>query len=227
MACKVLDGISEDDSQPLPWMAGGAGNRTLPPVGGRPAPPPGTRAGEVAALRKQLEELKVAAEQQVRAAFEQGFHQGENAARQKLETDYRSAIERLGAAIAEVSGSRAETLRRAESDTVRLSIEIARRVLHRELSVDPHALEGLIKAALDKLRDQEIIRVRAHGDLIRMLTDCMARHGRGQGIEILHDPSRPPGGVVFEISRGCLDASLDTQLREIERGLVDQLKSRS
>jgi flagellar biosynthesis/type III secretory pathway protein FliH len=32
---------------------------------------------------------------------------------------------------------------------------------------------------------------------------------------------------VFEISRGCLDASLDTQLREIERGLVDQLKSRS
>jgi flagellar assembly protein FliH len=181
----------------------------------------------VAALRQQLEELTVAAEQQVRAAFEQGYHQGENNARQKLETDYRSAIERLATAIAEVSGSRADTLRRAEADTVRLAIEIARRVLHRELSVDPCALEGLVKSALDKLRDHEIIRVRAHADLVKMLTESIGRTGRGQNIEVLPDPSRPPGGVVFEISRGCLDASLDTQLREIERGLVDQLKSRS
>lgn len=227
MACKVIDTLSDDDSQPLPWATTGQGTRTLAPPASRPAPPPGTRAGEVAALRQQMEELRVAAEQQVRAAFEQGFHQGENNARQKLETDYRSAVERLAAAITEVSASRAETLRRAESDTVRLAIEIARRVLHREVSVDPAALEGLVKAALDKLRDQEIIRVRVHADLVKMVTDCITRSGRGRNIEILHDPSRPPGGVVFEISRGCLDASLDTQLREIERGLVDQLKSRS
>jgi flagellar assembly protein FliH len=232
MACKVLDTLSDDDSQPLPWMSrtttpGATANRALAPAAGRPAPPPGTRAGEVAALHQQLEELKVAAEQQVRAAFEQGFHQGENNARQKLETDYRSAVERLGNATAEVAGSRAETLRRAESDTVRLAIEIARRVLHREVSVDAYALEGLVKAALDKLRDQEIIRVRAHADLVKTLTECIARTGRGQSVEILPDPSRAPGGVVFEISRGCLDASLDTQLREIERGLVDQLKTRS
>jgi flagellar assembly protein FliH len=225
MACKLLDTLPEDDAQPLPWLAGAA-SRSLPAAAPpRSAAVTGTRA-EAAALRQQIEELKVAAEQQVRAAFQQGFNQGEATTRQKLETEHRTSIERLGAAIVEVAGSRAETLRRAESDTVRLAIEIARRVLHRELSVDPTALEGLIKAALDKLKDQEILRVRVHGDLIKLLTECIARTGRGRTIEIIHDPSRPPGGVVFEISRGCLDASLDTQLREIERGLVDQLKSR-
>ena len=35
-----------------------------------------------------------------------------------------------------------------------------------------------------------------------------------------------PGGAIFEIGRGSLDASVDTQLGEIERGLVDRLGDR-
>jgi flagellar biosynthesis/type III secretory pathway protein FliH len=31
----------------------------------------------------------------------------------------------------------------------------------------------------------------------------------------------PVGAVVFETSRGSVDAGLDTQLREIERGFAD------
>jgi flagellar biosynthesis/type III secretory pathway protein FliH len=40
------------------------------------------------------------------------------------------------------------------------------------------------------------------------------------------DVAQSRGGAVFEISRGALDASVDTQLREIERGLADQLGDR-
>ena len=35
------------------------------------------------------------------------------------------------------------------------------------------------------------------------------------------------GSAVFETSRGELDASVDTQLAEIERGLTDVLERRS
>jgi len=56
---------------------------------------------------------------------------------------------------------------------------------------------------------------------------CLEELGRATDIEVLADPAQPKGGAVFESSRGSLDASVDTQLREIERGLTDQLQKRS
>ena len=50
----------------------------------------------------------------------------------------------------------------AEADLVQLSLAIARRVLRRELAIDPEALHGLILGALEKLSGQEISRVRVH-----------------------------------------------------------------
>jgi len=38
------------------------------------------------------------------------------------------------------------------------------------------------------------------------------------------DASLKPAEVYFETSQGILDASVETQLREIERGLIDKLE---
>jgi flagellar biosynthesis/type III secretory pathway protein FliH len=105
-------------------------------------------------------------------------------------------------------------------------MEIARRVLHRELSVDPNALEALTKAALQKLQSQEIRRVRVHPDQEKLVRASLQQTGRGQAIEVISDPSQPPGGILFDIGRGTLDASVGAQLDEIERGLADQLEVR-
>jgi flagellar assembly protein FliH len=138
----------------------------------------------------------------------------------------RKTLEGLAATVAEISSTRADTIRRAEADTVRLAIEIARRVLHRELAIDGSALEALMKAAIAKLKNQEIYRIRVHPDQEKIMRSCLEQSGRGSAVEILTDPGQPKGGVSFEISRGTLDASVDTQLREIELGLVDQLERR-
>ena len=46
-------------------------------------------------------------------------------------------------------------------------------------------------------------------------------------VEVSADASLTRGSVIFETSRGDLDASLDTQFIEIERGLTDVLKRRN
>ncbi len=219
MACKVLEFLSEEETQALPWLR----DSSPAPAAQRRLP----RLDEVARLQTQIEELAVTGEKQTRAAAEQGFRDGEAAARQKLETEFRASLAKLSEAICELSQRRIEALRRAESDAVRLAIEIARRVVHRELSVDPNALEGLVKAALEKLINHEVLRVRVHPALEKMLSECIARNVRSRSIEIVSDPTLPPGGVIFEISRGSLDASVVTQLREIARGLIDELKNRT
>ena len=69
--------------------------------------------------------------------------------------------------------------------------------------------------------------MRVHPDQEQPVRACLRQIGRDPGIEVVSDASQPRGGVVFEISRGALDASVETQLREIERGLADSLGERS
>ena len=114
--------------------------------------------------------------------------------------------------------------RRTESDVVKLSLEIARRVLRRELTIDPSVLESLVKVALEKLQSQEISRVRVHPDHQAIMHSSLVRCGAGQQIEVVGDPGQPHGGAIFEINNGKLDASIDTQLQEIEQGLADRFQ---
>jgi flagellar assembly protein FliH len=209
------------ESAPVPWR-----DRSAPsaPIA-RPAPPAVANT-EVAQLRAKLSEMEAVFETKSRQSYEAGLRDGEESARQKLEAGVREIAQQMAQTIAEVAGTRAETIRRAEADTVRLSIEIARRVLHRELSIDGSALEALIKAAMEKLQSQEVYRVRVHPDQEKLVRACLDQTGRGQAVAVVADPVQPQGGAVFEISRGSLDASVETQLAEIERGLIDQLETR-
>ena len=161
-----------------------------------------------------------------RQAYDAGLRAGGEAARQAAEAPVAATLRRLGDTIAELAATRTETIRRAEADTVRLALEIARRVLHRELSMDTSALEALIHAALEKLQNQEVYRVRVHPSQEKVVKACLEQSGRGQSITVISDPVQREGGAVFEIGRGSLDASVETQLAEIERGLIDKLEAR-
>jgi flagellar assembly protein FliH len=219
MLSKVL---TEDvaDAQPVAW-------RRSPAIPAKPARPvPDTAPSDILQLRARITEMNAAAEQQARQAYETGLRTGEGAARKALESETRAAIDRLTAAVADIAAMRGEVIQRAEADTVRLAIEIARRVLHRELTVDPNALKALTRAALQKLQSQEIHSVRVHPDLEKPVRASLQDNGRGQGIEVITDPSQPPGGILFDIGRGTLDASVGTQLDEIVRGLTDRLENR-
>ncbi|HEY3825694.1 MAG TPA: FliH/SctL family protein [Bryobacteraceae bacterium] len=220
MLCRVLGKDSPGAGIPVwipPKSVGG-----LMGDGGSQASPT-----EVLELRSKVEELNSLLERGKKEAWDLGYRAGDAAARQSLEGEIRESVSRLASAVSEIASQRPETIRRAEADTVRLSIEIARRVLHREITVDPAALTALVSAALEKLRNQEIQRVRIHPDLSKLLKSLLEQYGRSTAIEVIPDISVPLGGVTFEIARGSLDASVETQLREIERGLVDQIRMRS
>lgn len=213
---------SVDEPQPVVWRS----NRSA--VEAAAAPRPARAAGPSPALHTAASaELEAQVNQQLQAAFESGVSQGEAAARQKLETEVRRTVEQLALAAAEVAATRSEAIRRAEADVVRLSIEIARRILHRELSVDPSALAALVRAALQKLAGQQVCRVRVHPDQEPFVRATLAELGRGAEVEVVSDAAQSRGGAVFETASGALDASVETQLCEIERGLVDRLQERS
>ncbi len=156
-------------------------------------------------------------------AYQRGLRNGEAAAQRALQP----VLERLAHSILQVAALRGRVRREAESDLVKLSLAIARRILHRELSVDPEAIWGLMKTALEKLQSQEVQRVRVHPGLENAVRTSLERLAAGRNVQVVADRSREPGDVVFETERGNLDASVETQLQEIGRGLADRLRSKS
>ena len=95
-------------------------------------------------------------------------------------------------------------------------------MVRREVSIDPLAMGGLVRVALERLQRQEVHRLKAHSSQAQNLRQILA-DARVEGIPVVEDPRANPGTLVFETNYGKFDASFDTQLAEIERGLTDRI----
>src|SRR5205085_10871668 len=173
---------------------------------------------------KRIAELEQLMEIRTREAREAGLREGAAAAQARTQEEVQAALDRVAQSIAEIDQYQSRLRRQTEMDAVRLSVAIARRVLRRELTVDPAAIEGLVGAALERLQSQESSRVRLHPDHVPALSAALDRLGMSAKVEIIADPAQEPGAAIFEMPRGNLDASMDSQLREIERGLADRFQ---
>ena len=224
MLSKILRGEQTQVVQPVAWRrtAGPAASPTTPTAGVK------AQAGskqlvtvdqEIGALNARIAEVEALAERRIREARETGYREGEAAARNQIQP----VLDKLAQSIKEIGELRAKLRHEAESDLVKLALAIAKKILHRELSADPDSISGLIRVAVEKIRVQEILRVRIHPQHHPAVQQILARVSTGAPIEIFADQKMQLGGVVVETTRGEFDASVDLQLREIERGLTDRL----
>lgn len=164
------------------------------------------------------------AEQRIRQAHQQGYDEGLAAGRLAVAGQIEAMQTKLARSIEEITGLRPRYRHEAEQDAVALALAVARRILHRELTVSPDALLGLVKAALAKMDAREVNHVRVSRQDAPMVLAFFEKMGVPHRIEVVADPGLAPGSVVLESDRGTLDASVDTQLDEIERGFADLVR---
>jgi flagellar assembly protein FliH len=223
MSSKVLI-ETPDQVRPFAWRTVALSGETLDRRRAALELRPGLAPDPAHPLQARIAELEQELEKRAREAHEAGYGKGEAAGKAEVQDEVRAAVQRLAECIAGVDEYRSRLHRQTEVDAVRLSVAIARRVLRRELTVDPSAIEGLVGAALQRLQSQETCRVKMHPDYISALSAAIERLGMSAKVEVVADAAQEPGAAVFEMPRGNLDASIDSQLREIERGLVDRFQ---
>jgi flagellar assembly protein FliH len=159
-----------------------------------------------------------------REAYQKGFSDGKKLGKEQAAAESLPVLERLSRCLSELASLRPHMRREAEKDMVKLAIAIARRVLHRELTLDPESIEGLIRVALDRLESRELCTVRVHADQEAAIRTLLDRFSNAHKIEIIADKSLRLGDVLLETPHGVIDASVDAQLSEIERGFADRLQ---
>jgi flagellar assembly protein FliH len=215
MSCSIYRG--SNPVQKIVWQSADEASTELlsPTIRGAGCAPHGEPDEE---LRTRLLRLEQESEARVREALAKGVAEG----RKMAEADLAAELQRIARSIEDLSGMKARLRKEAESDLVRLAVAIARRVLRRELTVDAEALRGIVSAALERMQMRDICQVRVHPAHEQLIRHMMAAAGAVKA-EIVADNSLLPGGITFETNRGSLDASIDSQLLEIERGLTDLL----
>ena len=154
----------------------------------------------------------------------EAYAEGLAAGRQQAEEQFRPAVQGLTETLGSLARLREAIREETLQDLVHLATSIAARVIHREVAVDPDALAGLIQAAFSKLQSREINRVRMHPTLEALVRKLLEQAGAPKNLVLMPDASLKPAEIFFETSQGILDSSVETQLREIERGLIDKLE---
>jgi len=172
-----------------------------------------SRADEERAVVQALEQAR-------REAFDQGFAAGRKDAEQQI----LPALGGITATAAELARLRDKIREETLQDLVRLATRIAERVIHREVAIDPDALAGLVKAAYAKVQAREISRLKVHPSIEALVRKCLEQSNAPRNLAVVSDAALQPGELFFETAQGTLDASVETQLREIERGLIDRLE---
>ena len=178
-------------------------------------------------LESEVHQLEKRLNIETRTAREQGHQagvtEGTEAGMQQEAANWTAALARLAAAIDEMSKMKTRFRAEVEEDAVKLALAIARKILNRELASDPEALVGLARVALEKLNLRELQRVRVHPLDSPAIEKMLAASSGPRRLEVIADRTLERGGAIFETERGMLDASVTTQLSEIERGLADMV----
>jgi flagellar assembly protein FliH len=228
MLSKVIRRKATESVQPYNWQPVANPGLTQPPVTEDKTPaekPPSP--DETPLLRARIAEFEALLDKRVKESKDAGYRDGLAAGKAQGVAEgaaqVKPVIEKLGQSIQQLADFRSTLRLQAESDMVKLALAIARKVVNRELNSDPDAIRGLVKVALEKLRLQEVMRVRVHPSHVAIVKEILSRSNNGVPIEVTAEASVGLGGLVFETSRGEFDASVDVQLDEIERGLTDRL----
>lgn len=174
-------------------------------------------------LDRRIQELEAELPRRHEAGKKEGRAEGERSGLAAGAAAVQPVLERLTASIAELTSFRARFRRDSEPELLRLALAVARKILRRELTVDPHSLMGILKAALETINQSEVLCVRVAPEDAPVMAGRLSGLGLPDAVEVIADRTLERGSVVLDTRRGQVDASIQTQLAEIENGFADRV----
>jgi flagellar assembly protein FliH len=180
------------------------------PVAPRPEQPAAVDMAEQHARLATLE----------REAFAKGYEQGERSGAEAAAQRGEAILRRLTQTIEELTTLRSQMIHQTERQMVQLALAIARRVVHREVSLDQDLLIAMARVALDRLGDSAEVTIRLHPEEYAATGAARVAQLTAASVTVVADARVQRGGCRVESSVGALDVGIDAQLQEIAYALL-------
>ena len=165
--------------------------------------------------RKQAEGLKNEA---VEKGYQEGFAQGEEAGKIKVQEESDSLKKFLENAIEEVSALKSSILKDMEPEIIKLVLMLAEKLLLNSLEIQPEAVANIIKNLIQKVQDEEEIKILVNPSTLPILEEY-----QNQFLDIIKSSSKlklesdaqiSEGGCLIVTNTKILDAQIETRISE-------------
>jgi flagellar assembly protein FliH len=194
--------------------------RTLPP----PAPVPSTPQPEAASPVPVVDVALIE-----KTAYESGFRQGEKAGLAIAEKKIELSMRRYAEAVLAIGKVKAQLYTQVEHEVVKLAIEVAKKIVHREIQADREVIQSLVKVALSHVAEKSAVTVHLHPTDYSFILERRAELAQGadegRDIVLLADKAIDRGGCLVETECGDIDARIEEEFREVERSFFEGIKT--
>lgn len=168
--------------------------------------------------RRIVADAEAAVAEVIESARQEGYREGYEAGIAAADAEMREQVRAIAAIAENVTVDKTQLIKECEAEIVSLIIDVARKVLDREIQLDRSIVIKLVEKALARVNGQVILRVRVNPDnydlVMRHWGDAMDGE---TSIGIVADRRVKPGGCVVDTEGGAVDTQIDTQLNEIRR----------
>ena len=171
MSSRVLSGSKIQRVEPVHWLLAFG-----QPINASP-PSENQQAGEgqtadsiskemegalqrIQVLERRIHELESELPRRQEIGRQEGHAEGERTGADAANARLQPLFDRLSSTIGELASYRARFRRDSEPELLKLALAVARKILRRELTVDPHSLLGILKAAMETINQSEVLCVR-------------------------------------------------------------------
>ena len=153
-------------------------------------------------------------------AFEQGYAEGERIGKQMGEKMIETVVKRYENALAELANTHKALVEAMEKETVQMALEISRRVVQRELTMDPDLVAALAAVALKRVSGHQSIALRvSRTDFARVRVAIAVVN---PAITVKEDAALERGDFVVDTAQTHLDGRVSSQVETIGRVLFDE-----
>ena len=181
------------------------------PAAARPEP-----AGPVMPLAEQQAHLAALE----REAFTKGYAQGERAGIEAGGKRAEAMLRRMSQTLDELATLRRTMVRETERQVVELALTLARRIVTRELSIEPDLVAALAHVALERLGEASPATIRLNPEDYTTVSAHRGQQWEGAHVDIVPDPAIARGGCLVESDFGMIDGSIEAQFDELTRALL-------
>lgn len=152
-------------------------------------------------------------------AFEQGYAEGERIGKEMGETMVETIVKRYENAIARLAETHKALAESMEDEIVRLALEISRKIVQRELAMDPDIVSAVAAVALKRVSSHQSIALRvSRQDFARIRTAIATTN---PAVQVKEDASLERGDFVIDTGQTHLDGRIASQIEAIGHLLFD------
>ncbi len=181
---------------------------------------------EVADARTEAKTIVETARAEANTLIETARAEAETIRKQAHEDGYAHGLAQWTDRVTQAAQAETARLESLRENVTRLAVRIARKILGRELQSSPELIGDLVLQAVRGLQHDGRIQIRVRPQDLEVLKAQRARLvdeiGSSVELDLVPDANIEEGGCRVETPLGIVDARLETQLRVLEKALLEK-----